>query len=245
MVPALNRLPERKQMLIGPVAAQRFHDPFGLDLADPHVAQLQQRRGIALAGKDRAHHRKTARPGQRADHVVQLDIHPLQRLLHVLDMPGRRRNMLPAQTQIVLQTANMRRRNKPRPQQAMSVQGRAPLAVLHVALATRKMARLAPIDHPDIQAGGFQNAIERQPVHARRLHRHRADPMLDQKVAQRLQLRGHRAKHPRRTPADRNMHLLAADIDKRRARIKHSQFAHSSLHVLSFGRRARRKPDRV
>jgi hypothetical protein len=53
-------------------------------------------------------------PTWRADHVVQLDIHPLQRLLHVLDMP-RRRNVLPAQTQIVLQTANMRRRNKPRP----------------------------------------------------------------------------------------------------------------------------------
>ena len=33
MVPALNRLPERKQMLIGPVAAQRFQDPLGLGLA--------------------------------------------------------------------------------------------------------------------------------------------------------------------------------------------------------------------
>ena len=102
---------------------------------------------------------------------MQFDIHPLQRFLHVLDMSGGRRDVVPAKAQIVLQTADTGRGNKARPQQAMRMQRGAPLAVFHVGLAPRKIARLAAIDHHHLHARSFQNPIERQPIDPGRFHR--------------------------------------------------------------------------
>ena len=116
---------------------------------------------IALTGEDGADHGQTARPGQRADDFVQFDVHPLQRFLHVLDMAGSCRDVVPAKAQIVLQTADIGRGNKAGPQQAMRMQRGAPLAVFHVGLASRKIARLAAIDHHHLHASCFQNSIER------------------------------------------------------------------------------------
>jgi hypothetical protein len=56
----------------------------GLGAADLRVARRQQRRGVALASDDGPHDGHTAGTGQRADGVMQLDIHPLQRFLHQL-----------------------------------------------------------------------------------------------------------------------------------------------------------------
>ena len=47
-----------------------------------------------------------------------------------------------------------------------------------------------------------------------------------QPVAQRVQLRGHGAEHLRRATGDRDMHLLAADVDKRGVRIQNRQITH-------------------
>ena len=59
---------------------------------------------------------------------------------------------------------------KARSQQAVHVQGGTPLRVLHVSLATRQIARLTPVNHARIQARRLQNAVQRQPIHARGLH---------------------------------------------------------------------------
>ena len=138
----------------------------------------------------------------------------------------------------------MCRWHEARPQQAMRVQCRTPLTVLHVGLASGKVARLAAIDHNHLHAGGFQNPVERQPVNPRRFHRHRAHLVLGQIVPQRMQLRGQRAEYLRWPSCNRNIHLLAADIDKGGARIQHGQVTHPSLHVHQ-GAKSRRKPDRV
>ena len=137
----------------GPVATQGFDDALSFDVADTNIAIDPNRTcQIAFTGDDSADHGQTACPGQRADDFVQFDIHPFQRFLHVLDMSGGRRDVVPAKAQIVLQTADIGRGNKARPQQAMCMQRGAPLAVFHIGLPRRKSARLATIDHDHLHA---------------------------------------------------------------------------------------------
>ena len=50
VLPALHRLTQRKQVFLGPGAAQRFAHTLGFALLDLHVAQGQQPLGAALAG---------------------------------------------------------------------------------------------------------------------------------------------------------------------------------------------------
>jgi hypothetical protein len=76
---------------------------------------------------DGAHHRQAAHAGQRADHVVQFDVHAFERLLHVLHMAAGARDMVGAQSQVVLQPADVGRRHEARAQQAVHVQRGAPL----------------------------------------------------------------------------------------------------------------------
>jgi len=52
MLPVLHRLPQRKQMLLGPRTAQRLLHSLRFLLLDLHVAQRQQAIRIALAGQD-------------------------------------------------------------------------------------------------------------------------------------------------------------------------------------------------
>src|SRR5438309_3099796 len=56
--------------------------------------------------------------------------------------------------------------------------------------------------------------------------------MFGQIVAQRMQLRGHRAEQRGWPTRDRHMHFLTADINKGCTRIQHRQLTHSSPHVL-------------
>lgn len=100
------------------------------------------------------------------------------------------------------------------------------LAVLHVGLAPGQVARLAAVDHQHFQASGLQHAVQRQPVHASGLHRHRTHLACEQPVAQRIQLRGNGAEHFGRAAGNRDVHLFAADIDERGAWVKHSQVTH-------------------
>src|SRR6185437_11388553 len=69
--------------------------------------------------------------------------------------------------------------------------------------------------------------------------------MFGQIVAQRMQLRGHRAEHRGWPTRNRHMHFLAADINKGCTRIQHRQVTHSTPHVVHFGARPRQEPNRA
>jgi acetate kinase len=97
----------------------------------------------------------------------------------------------------------------------MHVQRGPPLAVGHVGLPARQVARLPAIDHAHFQTGAFQYTVQRQPVNAGRFHRYGMHALGEQPVAQRVQLRGNRAEHLRPVAAHRNMHVFAADVHER------------------------------
>ena len=78
VVPALQRLVEREDVLRAPGAAQRFLDELGLGAANLPIAQRQQRSWVALAGNDGAHDGHATGAAQRTDGVVELDVHALE-----------------------------------------------------------------------------------------------------------------------------------------------------------------------
>ncbi|MCZ7640986.1 MAG: hypothetical protein M5U12_35990 [Verrucomicrobia bacterium] len=145
VLPALPGLAQGEEVLLGPGPAQGFLHPLGLALLDLRIAQRQQTQRLALARQDGFDHCPPADAHQVADHVVELDVHPFQRLLHVLHMAGGQRQMVLPQPQVVLQPADVRRRHKAAPQQPVGMQRRTPLAILHVGLAPGQVARVLPL----------------------------------------------------------------------------------------------------
>jgi hypothetical protein len=86
----------------------------GIKAHKANGAQGQEPIRIALPGQDRFHDLDPAHPDQAADHVVELHIHPLQRLLLMLHAGRRAAQMIGPQPQVVLQTPNLGRWHKAR-----------------------------------------------------------------------------------------------------------------------------------
>ncbi len=84
---ALQRLLQREQMFGSVVSLQRRHDAL-LAGFHPPMAQLRQPARIPLPCQNGVHNRKPAHPCQIAQHPVDLYVHLIQRLLHVLDVAG-------------------------------------------------------------------------------------------------------------------------------------------------------------
>lgn len=117
---------------------------------------------------------------------MQLDVHALEGLLHQLHAGGGGRHVIGAQAQVVLQPADVSRWHEAGMQQTMHVQRGPPLAVSHVGLPARQVARLPAIDHAHFETGTFQYTVQRQPVHAGRFHRNGTYALCQQPVAQRV-----------------------------------------------------------
>ena len=90
---------------------------------------------------------------------MNLEIHPLQGLLHVLLMTTGHGDVIGAYPNVILQPTDVRRRNKPRLEQAMSVQGRLPLTVAHVGLSPRQVLDILAVAHHPLEAGLFEHLI--------------------------------------------------------------------------------------
>ena len=67
-----------------------------------------------------------------------------------------------------------------------------PLAIRHVTLASGDMFDVARIDEDDLQAPGFEDIEDRDPVHARGFHRDAGDPTGDEPVHEPVQPRRER-----------------------------------------------------
>ena len=124
---------------------------------------------------------------------VELDVHLHQRLLHALHPTGLLGQQHLALARHRAHHAHLAVRAPRRAQQPQAHELLQPLAVLHVALAPGHVLHLPRIDQPDLQAALLQHLVHRDPVHARRLQRHRVHAARDQPVGQRVQVVGHRA----------------------------------------------------
>ena len=142
--------------------------------AAPLVAQRGQLRRVALAGQDGLDDRRAGHAGDVADDLGELDVHLLQRLLHVLDVVrGVADQHLPLPP-VAAQGQHRVGRAERRAEQAVGVQPLDPLAVEPVGLGPGPaVAGLAGLDEEDLEAAGFEQLEQGDPVDAGGFHARR------------------------------------------------------------------------
>lgn len=129
-----------------------------------------------------------------ADHV-DLYVEPVHGLLHVPHVLGGQAHQIGSQPQVIPQSADFRRRDKPAGEQTVGVQHRQPLAIFHVRFAPRDVATVSAIDHHHFKPGFLQHVVEVDPIDPGGLHRHRLHPFGLERLAQFFHRCGHRQKH--------------------------------------------------
>lgn len=173
-----------EQVFGSPIALQGSCD-LGLAPFAVLVAQLGQDMRITLATQNGPDDRHPRHAADVADDFGQLDVHLLQRLLHVLDVLASITDQHLTLTQVAAQDHNLLGGSERGAEQPITVQPLQPLAVEYIALgAARRMAGLTRIDQEHFEAPRFQQFKQGYPVDARRFHCDRRDAALRQPIGQ-------------------------------------------------------------
>jgi hypothetical protein len=141
--------------------------------------------GWALPSQNRPHDLHPHDPGDIAEHLVQLQIHLLQGLLHQLNLHRGPLHQVLAVSPVATQHTDRIGRAKRPCQHPVGMQLLKPLAILHVGLAARQVLGLAGIHQVDLDPVLLQHLHDRNPVHPGRFDGHRGH-------ATRLEPLGHR-----------------------------------------------------
>src|SRR6516164_2226254 len=181
---------------------------------------------------------------------MNLQIHLIQRLLHVLEVDGGQLNQVVSMPPQRADGADFLVGAERTAQKTYGVQMLNPLAVFHVGLSARHVFQVLSVDQAGLDLPLFQDLKQRNPIHARRFHRHSADLALLQPVSQSLQVGREGSETANRLWVSicwhRNENFCGADINSGGIRFHHWQprnfasfsFAHgNSLLASSPARR--------
>ena len=180
-----------------------------------------------VATDDGADDPQSGGAGDVGDDVVKLHVHLHERLLHVLNVGGGVLHEAFAMAQVRAQPRHPVARAEAATQQAMLVQLLEPLGILHIGFAARDVLDVARIHQEDLEAAGFKDLEDRNPIHARRFHGDRRD-------AGRLQPIGQSMEIPAKSPEGTNRLFVSvgghgddverrADIEPGRIRVDRSK----------------------
>jgi len=212
------RLPQGKDVLGLVVAFERLGD-LVLALGAVGIAVRRQLVRVALAGDDVAQDEPPGHARDVADHVGQLEIHLLQRLLHVLNLAGAALDQIVAMPGEGAQRADIFGGTKGGLEQAVGVQLLNPLAVQNVGLATGHLLEMPRVDQVDAKVSGFEQVIDRNPIDARGFHGDGLHATGGEPVSQRVQVarKGGKDAHGRvGAPfGDGGVDFVVADVESR------------------------------
>src|SRR3954454_15418252 len=104
---------------------------------------------------------------------------------------SRKRQMVRTYSHLLLQAERVAH-------QSVSVQFHQPLALLHVGLPPRHIFSVLCVDQHHLNPMLFENVVESDPIHARRLHRHCVDSACLQPIRHLIQCRRPATKFPHR-----------------------------------------------
>src|SRR6266404_4054388 len=138
----------------------------------PTMTELRQFDRIALARKDGIENRLATGSGDVAEHMMELQVHLTERLLHVQNVLGCHLEQAAAVPPQGTNGTDRIRWTEACPQQPYRVQILDPLAVGYVALASGHTLQIVRIDQINFEAALPQYLKQRDPVHPCRLHRH-------------------------------------------------------------------------
>src|ERR1700722_3565255 len=119
---------------------------------------------------------------------MNLKVHLVQGLLHVQDVLGGHLNQAAAMSPERSYGADESRWPKTGTKQPYRMQVLEPLAIGYVCLPARNVLHVLCVHQIDLESASFQDLVDRNPVHARRLHRDRMNPALLQPVGQGMQI---------------------------------------------------------
>lgn len=155
--------------------------------------------------------------GDVADHLVELEVHLGQRLLHALNHGGAIADEGVAVTDVAAQDADLVVGAEGGREQPEGVQLLQPLAVLDVALSRGDVLDVARVDEPHLESASLQDLEQGDPVDAGGLHRHRVDAAALEPVGELMEVGGEAAKAAHRLRITvlgyGDVVLLRADVD--------------------------------
>ena len=213
-------LAQGEEVLRPVVPHERFGDglPGGLDAA---VAVRASTCGSRSPARIASRMARPVTPGDVAEDVVELEVHLVEGLLHVLGVGGRqtesrvsrwRRRDRTAQT-----VSGGRKEARRRPD---GVEVLEPLAVLDVGLPAGDVLHVARVDQADLEPAGLQDLVQGDPVDAGGLHGHGGDAALREPIREGVEVlrEGPEAPDGLRVAVERHadVDLGGADVDARR-----------------------------
>ena len=162
--------------------------------------------------------------GEVAEDVVELEVHLIQGLLHVLGVGGRLLHQALAVPEEGPDGTDRLGRAEGGAEEADGVQVLEPLAVLDVGLPAGDVLDMARVDQADLEAARLQDLVQGDPVHAGGLHGHGGDAALREPVREGVQVRreGPEAPDGLRVAVERHAHveLGGPDVDARGVRVQ-------------------------
>ena len=168
---------------------------FGAVVASQGGGDLGQRRlavRVAVAGDEVAEDLQPGDADDVADDAPELEVHLDQRLLHPPHVGAGGLDEDLAVAQVGAEGEHGAGGAEAPAQQADAVQLAQPLTILDVALAAGHVFDVAGVDKQDLQAPGFQDVEERDPLHAGGFHGDARHAAGDEPVGEALEVRGKR-----------------------------------------------------
>src|SRR5450631_2992249 len=165
------------------IAFERFCDRV-LAVLYTAVAEPRQGEGISFARKNRIQNLEATDSRDVVKNAMNLKVHLVQSLLHMQDMLGRHLNQAAAVSPERAYGTDESRWPKAGTEQSNRMQVLEPLAIGYVCLPARYVLHVLCVDEVNFETACFQDLIDRNPVHAGRLHRDRMNPALLQPVGQ-------------------------------------------------------------
>jgi hypothetical protein len=200
------------------------------------MAEPRQRQGVSFARKDRIQNLEATDSGDVVQNAMNLKVHLVHSLLHRQDVLSCHLNQAAAMSPERSYGADESRWPKTGTEQSNRVQVLEPLAIGYVCLPARHVLHVLCVDEVNFEATRFQDLMDRNPVHAGRLHRNRMYPALLQPVGQRMQIASESGKAADRVwisiSADGDEQLTCTYIDSRRIRMQDRQSVASSFALL-------------
>ncbi len=154
-VPGGQGLLQREEVL-GPPGAFEGAGDGGRVVGAAAVAELRQRDGVAFAADQGPEDTLAGDAGEITDDEVQLDIHLVEGLLHLLDVAAGVLHQRESPPQVAAELTDEVGRAKRRRQQAAGVQPADPLAVEAVGLGPAGAPGLPGVEQTDGQAAALE-----------------------------------------------------------------------------------------
>ena len=194
---------------------------------------------VALPIQNGADDQHARDPSDVAEDIGQLNVHQVQRLLHMLNMGDTPLKQILTMTHQGAHSPNLFTGLKGTAQEAIAVQLLNALAIHHIAFGTPCLVHMMRIDQMDSKAFAFQNLKDGNPVDAGRFHCYACHATIPQPRCQCMQINreGREEAHTflAATGRDGCIYLAGADIQPGRMQIDRLQCLHLlCLHHLSL-----------